>query len=253
MVGYVIPLRPRARTPDWDRAIVLLRQTLNSILAAREGALKIFVVSHDLLDLEEYAQSPIRFEQVEFLLPPVGDYDAGQRDRNWKVTRGCQLAVEEKMDWVFVCDADDLVSCELNGIIEKSTGYDAVMTQNGYEVDARDARAFRRKNIQEICGSTFALRTHHVFFNSDPDFMNGLFLCENHKTLENYLLSKELRIREPKRPLIAYLRRHGGNVSDATEEVTLASKIREWLKFGLLGVPFTGQLAENFGYSRERL
>jgi len=149
---------------------------------------------------------------------------------------------------VFVCDADDLVSRDLNGIILASTDAHAVMIRHGFEVSVQSHRAFLRHDLHHICGSTFALRTPHAFLNRSAAFEHGLFLRRNHKNLERHLRDQGLSINEPDAPLIAYLRFHGDNESDWMRHETRFSHLRQRLKFGLLARRFDGELAREFGY-----
>jgi hypothetical protein len=55
----------------------------------------------------------------------------------------------------------------------------------------------------------------------------------------------------PELPLVAYLRRHGENDSDMMRPTNFPSRMREWLKFGLFGTPFSGSLAQEFSYRLE--
>lgn len=249
MVGYVIPLRPRATSTRWAKTRHLFRQTMESVLASTDPELRVFVVSHDLDRLEGLEDDRIEWIRADFPAPTSKAPEPSRRDRNWKVAAGCVAAAEAGVEWIFILDADDLVSPQLNGIIHGAKEYDAVQLDHGYEVHTRRRRAFRRRNLSQICGSTFAFRTEHIFVGGEITFWKCLNMTRNHKNFEEYLQQRGLRIHVPETPLIAYMLSHGENCSDAIRPRGFSAFVRSWIKFSLLGVSFDGALAAEFGFS----
>ena len=248
MVGYVIPLRPRATSRDWAQVLGLLRQTLGSIAGSTDPAFQIFIASSDPRPDDFCEDLPIHWSQVDFDLPDPADYDSCQRDRNWKVTRACQEAVRAGVDWIFVCDSDDLVSSELTAAIHRDTGHEALIVNQGYELHVGKGRAYLRKDLHHICGSTFAIRARHIFRRGPETFFDGIFLRQNHKTFETWFEENGIPFAFLDAPLVSYLVGHGGNISNLIRLTSLKAQARLLIKFHLCGRRFDADLRKTFGF-----
>lgn len=246
MIAYVIPVRPKGTSENWEETVFLLRRTIRSVLQSKDEGFRVYVASHDLEGLDGVESDKVCFLRVDQPMPE--DWSTGQRDRRWKVVHAVTRAVEDGADWIFPLDADDVISNRLTGEILSAGDYDAVRLLHGYEIHAGWGRLFRRSIIDQLTSSSFAVRARHVFESPDRAFFSCIFHLWHHKNLPQYFADHGWKVAIPDLPLVGYVRFHGQNVSNEVIRVGFGDFLRQWVKFRLLGQRLGPAFKEEFGW-----
>ncbi len=186
MLTFIISMRARALSRDWDHHCRLLQRTLDSILAQTNPEFNAVVVCHDIPDIPQAKNAVVHMVTVDYP-PPQRNNDDMCRDKVLKISRGVEWAIARASDYVMFVDADDLVSRRLSEFVAAHPESNGWYFHTGYS--HRYGERWVRKHMPHhlICGTGVIVRTNLLRF-ANSDFCRG----ENANTLaaagmENYL------------------------------------------------------------------
>jgi hypothetical protein len=263
-VGFVIPMKPKHKSNDWDSDCAVLEKTLESILNQTSPHYRVYVVYHDLpLFLKEdlritYVPLPFafsEFEQIphsEYLLKRFKTEKMAVRrwDKGRKVTYGSSLAVADQCSYIMSLDADDRVSKYLVRHIEdhsdhcKKPGW---MIDKGYVYKEGTSYLIRvPEKLYMINGSSAIIKADLIRI---PDFSSTSYLDYNFFTDHGWVyerLKDEMGVTLEflQFPAIAYIV-HSNNVSHV-DDFMYGFSFRKLMKRILRGVRLTPQLQDEF-------
>ena len=135
-LGFVVPLKAKANSRDWEHDERLLARTLSSLAGSGAADVAVFVVHTDPPRLPPF-KGTVRLVRYpyEFLTSDrIADYETyGKRwfDPQWaarafdqgkRVLYGCRAAREAGCRYVMAVDADDLVSCRVTDWVRRRAG-----------------------------------------------------------------------------------------------------------------------------------
>jgi len=156
MLGFAISLRSQRTTSDWDRAVVLLARTLESILNQTSPEFRAVVGCHELPDALSIDDDRVSFEQVDYAPPIYKDEWVVDKQRKREVATisahrmGCE--------YVMPLDADDLVSNRMTEYVLSEKAEYGYIVEKGYEYSfQRDSFSYAPR-LSRVCGSCGVFR-----------------------------------------------------------------------------------------------
>ncbi|WP_439883012.1 hypothetical protein ACSX1A_07555 [Pontibacter sp. MBLB2868] len=182
MLAFIVPIKPRFNSKNWDNDNRLLDRTLRSICNQTNLQFKVYVVYNDKPSID-YTHQNIEFVYFPFAYvyaSNVEDYDSYASkwysekyteymfDKGKKITYGCKIAKEKGCSYIMAIDSDDLISNRIAEFIStsqtKSYGW---VVRKGYMFVEESLYVLKSKAIQNYNGSTHIIRQDLVHI---PDF-----------------------------------------------------------------------------------
>jgi hypothetical protein len=164
-IAFIIPLKAREQSKDWDAACALLDRTLISIDGQTCRCFVIVLVCNDVPDLSR------QFENLTILTTDIrieGGYSTpkGRLDKQRKVLFGLLHARKLQAKSAMTIDADDVIHKDLVEFVAKDLQYDAFLMNKGYTYHIGNKILRKIKNFHYLSGSTI------VYPLRDKDFEN---------------------------------------------------------------------------------
>jgi len=200
MIGFVVPIKPRRFSTNWQKDNLLLERTLGAILNQTNPEFKIFIPYTDKPEIKLFHSSihwiPFEFPFVEtkdivdfetkvkrWMPNPV--YVGKMFDKGRKIMLGCKYAKEAGCNYIMAIDSDDLISNKLAAFVNKQPA-DSVgwVLKNGYMHLESLNILIKKKDIFKVNGSTNIINANYV---PNPDFNSRLYYDFNFFEGHGYL------------------------------------------------------------------
>lgn len=97
MIYFIIPLRSRAASKNWEAVSQTFKQTLDSCYNQTSSEFSIKVICHDIPSLDRVYDDRVEFIQVDTIPPNVSDIQGMMRDKEYKMYIGLQEAGREML------------------------------------------------------------------------------------------------------------------------------------------------------------
>ena len=157
-VVFLIPVIPRALSPDWAATVGQLEACLHSLIRQSSSRWLALVISND-----NVASALPRDHRVKALHFPGAVPDrASGKDRHAKRLWAASLYLAQNQEaFFFRLDADDLASRRLVRTLNllRFFGAQAIQLRAGYYLDLSNGRlGIRRRWFERFCGSTYGIR-----------------------------------------------------------------------------------------------
>ena len=134
MLGFIVPVKAKSKSRNWERDNELLKNTLQSICNQVNPEFKVFVIYTDMPYFFEndkviYVHYPFPFVNAK----EVTDYETvlkvqftdamgqGVFDKGKRVIWGCKAAKQYGCKYVMSVDSDDLVTNKLSGFVAQNS------------------------------------------------------------------------------------------------------------------------------------
>lgn len=242
-VTFGIPLLSRRIARDWPSAQRLLANTLRSVFN-QSADVRVIVACHEAPDIDEARDPRVQIVQVDFDIPRFQWEQEIDRMRKLEVIAAAHRA--QGAGWLFILDADDLVSRTLAERILKAQTK-AVCVRNGYRLDVRRGMVQPLSRFWRKCGSCVAVNWTAEELPVKPLSDNPPVFHQFAET-RHYLLPEFFAARgwsmSYEDLAAAYLVNHGQNQSDIIVRDNL-----KWRLYFLLTrwKPWTAALDAEFG------
>lgn len=265
MIAFILPLKPKAQSKNWEKDCSLLQKTIESLLNQRSGNYKIFVVYSDEPEIKNSSQKIIwvkfSYPFVSFndipdatIILPHFKNDKVMLERRWdkskKIFYGCKQAKEQGCTYIMSVDADDLISNRLVEFMEKRITVDdcpGFYIKSGYLLQHGKKRMISIKDgMQNFNGSTHILRSDLLAI---PDFEKGKWLDFNLFTSHGWVLhrlkeSRNVQLEAIPFPAVIYVA-HGGNISKVGS-LNFKERIKQWIKLIVRGQQLNKSIRKEF-------
>lgn len=173
MLGFVIPIKPKQYSRNWDLDNQLLERTIRSIFGQQQKNFKVVIVYNDRPEIK-FSDSALYYEHYpygDFSVAQIEDWNDRQKwyspayaermmDKGRKIMLGCKLGKELGCTYLMAVDSDDLVSNKLAEFVDvnqqrKSAGWRFV---DGYMYVDGSKIVMKNHQIWGINGSTHIIR-----------------------------------------------------------------------------------------------
>ncbi|GMN11450.1 hypothetical protein MTsPCn9_09430 [Croceitalea sp. MTPC9] len=190
MLAFVVPVKSKAVTSDWNKFSQLLERTLKSICNQTDSNFKVVVVCHEIPETT-FSHQNLHYVQVDFEPPIPNDfessksfYKAKEMDKGKKILLGVEYASKEfKTDYIMTVDSDDYVSKNISTFVNNSSGHiPGWYIKNGYiHVEGRKflVKTFK---FNHLCGSSIIVKPELVRYFIG---INSTFYFDHRLTILN--------------------------------------------------------------------
>jgi hypothetical protein len=188
LIGFIVPIKPKSFSKDWDYDTKLLSRTAQSICAQLNKQFKLIIVYNEKPDITfthhniifvQYPFAPVLIDEIEDFDTLVSKYYSRtyaerMMDKGKKITYGCKIAMEMGCEYLMAIDSDDLISNKIAGFVEESKAAKPAgwRIQKGYIYEEDAHLLIKKKDIQNINGSTHIIRKDLITI---PDFSINAF------------------------------------------------------------------------------
>ncbi len=180
MLTFVVPVKSKLVTSDWDKFSQLFERTLKSICNQTDSNFKLVVVCHEIPETT-FCHQNLHYVHVDFKPPiPKGSesskshYKAKEMDKGKKILLGVEYASKAfKTDYIMTVDSDDYVSKNISTFVNNNSGHiPGWYIKNGYI--HFEGRKFLAKTFKfnHLCGSSIIVKPELVkyFIGIDSTF-----------------------------------------------------------------------------------
>lgn len=158
MVVFLTSVRHPHNSNQYPRVIELLEMSLRSVCAQTSHDFRVVVVCNEQPDLA-FHDPRIVYHVVDF---PPASASAGtiahepivKRDKGTKKLSGLLLARQFTPDYIFMFDADDLVSRRVAAFANERPGETGWYVDAGYVLNLATGRIQRKHGLVRYCGTT---------------------------------------------------------------------------------------------------
>jgi len=248
IICFVVALKSKAVSKDWDRVCRLFEATLGSLLGQSNPRWRAFVVGHERPTFPGMDDERVHFLPVDFP-PPVLNYDRMTEDKTRKLSIALRACLATNPQYIMSIDADDLLSSRLVEFAATAAEKNGWIIHRGYNYTYGSRWIVR--NNQFNCGTNAIINVRLVRAPSgaslEQDAEECLILRFGHVDMERGMkdLGKPLE-QLPFRGVV-YLSDHGENATDAGPWGGRGRKrLRWWLNMLRTAQPLTRRLREEF-------
>ncbi len=213
MICFLIPVKSKKLSSDWEKFSKLVKRSLDSVNGQKNRDFQIVVACHEL------PSNPLQHEQVHYVqvdfAPPVltnADRETDRRlketDKAKKILSAYEFALANfESDYCMVVDSDD---CIHNGISEfvntqVQSNTPGWFFKKGYFYREGKKMAFlNRINFNNACGTCIIIKTN-LF---EQLFLHEPFLYYHHETMK---LDNNVALRPYPKPGAIYSMANGEN------------------------------------------
>lgn len=192
MLLFIVPLKSKLVSKDWDLVCKLLNRCLNSICNQTNSNFMVLVSCHEIPDTNYNNDSRIKFLQVDFPPPNLKktseDYSLKEADKGKKILFATEYSKNLHVNYVMTVDADDCISNKISEFVNKK-GRDTLpgwYINKGYLYPEGKKYAYLNlKNFHTICGSCVIIKPELIFLMFKNNFWfdhqvtkfdNGIYL-----------------------------------------------------------------------------
>ncbi|MFD2588230.1 hypothetical protein ACFSQJ_14920 [Croceitalea marina] len=193
MLAFIVPIKSKTISKDWDHFSRLVERTIKSICNQKDSDFKVFVACHEIPETSFVNDNRVTFLQVDFPPPVLGGSPRGDNmKKNFDKTNKIKFAVEEaqkeNVSYIMIVDGDDCVSNKISSYVNEncSESIPGWYVQKGYLYKEGSSYAYRNsKNFNRICGSCIIIKPElfHLMINKNGLFKHGWTELKGHTLL----------------------------------------------------------------------
>lgn len=242
MLYFIVPLRSRAASHDWECVSRLCRRTLASLCQQTSRQFYIYLVCNDAPT--GLAPHPA-LEVIQGSFPlPGSNKEAQMADKTSKLRRGLMSVREKGGGFVMSVDADDLVHKDLAALAAAHPEANGWMMRRGYSYSEGSRWLERHNDFHLRCGTSHIIR---LAPEELPDDLAGpaencFVLKRGHHLLAAYLAEIGRPLDVVPFPGAIYVKMTGENWTGPNPKGGLRATVSKALRTR----PVTSAIRENF-------
>lgn len=188
MLGFVVPIKPKAFSKDWPFEMKLLERTASSICSQTCDDFKLIIVHNEkpVINFEHKNIVYIEYPFPPVLIDEIQDYESYVKkyynkvyaermmDKGKKILFGCKIALEAGCNYIMSIDSDDLISNQIADFVQKHGNINKAgwRIKKGFVYEENSSILVKKLDIQNINGSTHIIRKDLITI---PDFFVNIF------------------------------------------------------------------------------
>ena len=177
MLGFIVPIKPKKHSTNWDSDNLLLERTIRSICRQTSGYFIAVIVYSDLPEVN-FSDNNVHFVHYPYGDIAISEIDDWEDRKKWytpayaermmdkgrKIMLGCKLAKELGCTYLMAVDSDDLVSERLAKFVLENANRSSAgwRFSKGYMYEEGSKIVVKNHQIWGINGSTHIIRTSLV-------------------------------------------------------------------------------------------
>ena len=182
MLTFIVPVKSKLVTADWDKFSQLFENTLKSICNQEDQNFKVVVVCHEK-PISTFFHQNVHFLQVDFEPPNTNaktkastdsSYKSKELDKGKKIILGVEYARKEfKTDYIMTVDSDDYISNHISSYVNnKGTDVPGWYLKKGYIYFEGKKFLVKTFKFNQLCGSSIIIKPDlfKYFIGVDPTF-----------------------------------------------------------------------------------
>ncbi len=247
MIGFVVPLKPKANSKNWEQDLNLLEKTLRSICNQTKDKYRVYVISHDLPQIQfkhpNLYFNLLPYPYAQFLDINIdgvlGNFEENGIEKGFdqgrKTMYGSKLAIEDGCNYIMSVDADDLISNRIASYVNDNPNNDGWYVDQGYIYSTKSKILINQKHkMNHINGSTHIIAAKHIIV---PDFNDNIHINYNffaaHSYLRYRLLESNIEIKAIPFPAVIYIAHDNNwlNISKSANSLSLKNIIKTILRY----------------------
>jgi hypothetical protein len=187
MLYFIVPLRSRAASNDWNKVSRLCERTLRSICQQTSRQFRVFLVCRDRPEMN-FEHPNLRIIQEDFPIPEEEKVPQ-LVDKKRKLWRALIAVREKGGGYVMGVDADDLVHRTLAALAEANPNSNGWFFPYGYSYDEGGQWLERHSDFYLRCGTSNIIRIDRDDLPPDMDSPREkyFFLCHGHHVIVDFM------------------------------------------------------------------
>lgn len=263
MIGFIVPIKPKRFSKNWERDNRLLERTIGSIHNQGDKRFKIYIVYTDKpvitfnSDAIEYIPFDMPFISTENIPDyepkvkrwiPDADYAAKMFDKGRKITLGCYRAKSDGCRFIMAVDSDDLISNRIAALANNNeTEHPGWVIKNGFIFLEKHQVLLRKKEMNALNGSTNIVNSQLVPL---PDMNSRLYYDFNFFEGHGYLyrrLVEMYNVHLTNLPFPGVIYTVNENNASSINEILSFKNWKTYVKILLHRKKITREIREEFG------
>lgn len=190
MFIFLIALKSKKVSADWQLTTRLLQQTLTSIQKQANPNHKTIIICNQKPDININCID-INEDNIEWVVVNFDDVDLSskfsdkERDRAKKLLIGFEYSKQYEPTYLMPVDADDFVNCNITEyVLTHQNDLNGYCLESGYIYEQENNLIYIDRGFKDYCGSSLILKTD-VFLNY---FAGGIYLHNSSVNLNNFPL-----------------------------------------------------------------
>lgn len=188
MIGFVVPIKSKLISRNWDLDNLLLERTVRSICSQTDNNFKLIIVYNEV-PVINFVHPNIIYKHFPFAIVAAEDiedfdsyvskyyskeYAEKMMDKGKKITYGCKAAIDLGCDYIMAIDSDDLISKKIAEYVNQNSHPDKAgwRVKKGFIYQENSFYLVKKFDIQNLNGSTHILRKDLITI---PDFSSNIF------------------------------------------------------------------------------
>ncbi|BFP42757.1 hypothetical protein FGF1_36020 [Flavobacteriaceae bacterium GF1] len=180
MLTFVVPVKSKTVTSDWNKFSQLFESTLKSICNQTDSNFKVVVVCHEIPETT-FSHQNLHYLQADFEPPISNDLESSENsyrgkeiDKGKKILLGAEYASKEfKTDYIMTVDSDDFISKNISAFVNNSSKHiPGWYIKNGYIHFEGKKFLVKTFKFNDLCGSSIIVKPELVkyFIGIDSTF-----------------------------------------------------------------------------------
>jgi hypothetical protein len=211
MLYFIVPLRSRAASNDWNKVSRLCERTLRSICQQTSEQFRVFLVCRDRPEMN-FAHPNLRIIQEDFPIPETKKQPQ-LADKTRKLRRALVAVREEGGGYVMGVDADDLVHRSLAALVAANSKANGWFFPHGYSYDEGSRWLERHSDFYLRCGTSNITRIDCDDLPPDMDSPREkyFYLCNGHHIIVDFMARQGKPLKVLPFPGAVYVKDTGEN------------------------------------------
>lgn len=189
MFCFIVALKSKQVSADWELDSRLFARTVKSILNQEAGDYRLIVVCHELPSIPIDASTRIEVIYADWPPPTRAAYASlGMSDKWRKLHLGLVHARKDAPEQVMLMDADDLVSRRLVSFCRENRDRNGFVIKKGYDYSEGSRWVIKNNNFN--CGTNAVVSCKHFEFPRSMDSSEArrcLILNYGHTVIEEQM------------------------------------------------------------------